>query len=103
MLSDAGLPKQFWAEALDTATYLRNRSPTKCLDQVTPVEVCSGAKLDVKHLRCKTYSNIPKEERGKLDVKTRVGRMLGYARKTKAYRLYDETNKKLFFSRDVQF
>ncbi len=106
MLADAGLPKQFWAEALDTATYLRNRSPTKCLDQVTPEEVWSGVKPDVRHLRvfgCKTYSHVPKEERGKLDVKTRSGLMLGYGKRTKAYRLYDETNKKPYFSRDVRF
>ena len=28
MLSDAKLPKMFWAEALSTAMYLHNRSPT---------------------------------------------------------------------------
>ena len=28
MLADSKLPKRFWAEALSTATYLRNRCPT---------------------------------------------------------------------------
>ena len=31
MLSDAKLPKCFWAEALATAVYLRNRSPTNAV------------------------------------------------------------------------
>ena len=28
MLLDANLPQRFWAEAVSTATYLRNRCPT---------------------------------------------------------------------------
>ena len=31
MLSNANLPKKFWAEALSTAVYLCNRSPTKAV------------------------------------------------------------------------
>lgn len=29
LLLDSGLPLDFWAEAMDTASYLRNRLPTK--------------------------------------------------------------------------
>ena len=32
MLADSKLPHRFWAEALSTATYLINRSPTKTLE-----------------------------------------------------------------------
>ena len=38
MLADSKLPHEFWAEALSTAVYLRNRSPTKALQKVTPCE-----------------------------------------------------------------
>ena len=31
MLVDAKLPHSFWAEALSTAVYLKNRCPTKAL------------------------------------------------------------------------
>ena len=31
MLINANLPQKFWAEALSTAAYLRNRSPTKAI------------------------------------------------------------------------
>ena len=32
MLADSKLPKRFWAEALSTAVYTRNRSPTKAVN-----------------------------------------------------------------------
>ena len=38
MLVDSNLPHAFWAEALSTATYLRNRSPTKAVVGMTPYE-----------------------------------------------------------------
>ena len=38
MLADSKLPKTFWAEALATAVYLRNRCPTKSVEGKTPHE-----------------------------------------------------------------
>ena len=42
MLSDSKLPKMFWAEALSTATYFRNRSPNVALNNITPYEALNG-------------------------------------------------------------
>ena len=39
MLSGAGLEQKFWAEAIATACYLINRSPTLALVEKTPMEV----------------------------------------------------------------
>ena len=36
MLIHAQLPHKFWAEALSTAVYFRNRSPTKAVEDKTP-------------------------------------------------------------------
>ena len=44
MLIDAKLPKAFWAEAVSTAVYLKNRSPSKSLDNMTPYEAWHGSK-----------------------------------------------------------
>ena len=44
MISDAKLPQKFWAKALSTAVYLRNRSPTKAVTGMTPYEAWSGEK-----------------------------------------------------------
>ncbi|PSC68653.1 retrotransposon Ty1-copia subclass [Micractinium conductrix] len=43
MLSDAGLPKHLWADAIVTANYLRNRSPLSGRDK-TPFELFHGTK-----------------------------------------------------------
>ena len=51
MLADSQLPHTFWAEALSTAAYLINRSPTKALDHKTPFEAWYGKKPTVSHLR----------------------------------------------------
>ena len=70
--------------------YLRNRSPTKAVDGMTPFEAWNKVKPDVGHLRvfgCLCYAHIPKDERQKLDVKARKCIMLGYGTETKAYRL----------------
>ena len=106
MLADSKLPKSFWAEALSTATYLRNRSPTRAVQGMTPYEVWNGRKPNVSNLRifgCNAYAHIPKDERGKMDSKTRRCIFLGYGKTTKGFRLYDESKGRIFHSRDVVF
>ena len=106
MLSDSKLPKVFWGEALSTAAYVRNRSPTSSLKDKTPYEVLNGRKPNVKHLRifgCVSHVHIPKDEREKLDSKSKKCILLGYGSTTKGYRLYNLDTKKVFHSRDVVF
>ena len=92
MLLDAKLPHKFWAEAVSTAVYERNRCPTKAVEGMTPYEAWHGEKPKVEHLRvfgCAVYAHIPKDERGKFDSKARKCILLGYGQKTKGYRLFD--------------
>ena len=106
MLADAKLPQDFWAEGLSTTVYLRNRSPTKVVKGMTPFESWMGEKPTVKHLRvfeCTAYAHVPKDERQKLDSKSRKCVFLGYGSETKGYHLYDPKRKRVFFSRDVLF
>ena len=106
MLVAANLPHRFWAEALSTATYLRNRSPTKAVPGMTPFEAWTGEKPRVDGLRvfgCQAFAHIPKDERKKLDSKSRKCVLLGYGMTTKGYRLYDPVKKRVFQARDVIF
>ena len=65
MLSDSKLPQKFWAEALSTAVYLRNRSPAKAVRGTTPFEAWTSQKPTVGHLRVfgsDAYAHIPKRK-----------------------------------------
>lgn len=106
MLRDSKLPKRFWAEALSTSTYLRNRSPTRGVQGMTPYEVWTGRKPNVSNFStfgCSAYVHIPKDERKKIDSKTRPCIFHGYGETTKGFRLYDEEKGRVFYSRDVIF
>ena len=106
MLIDSKLPHRFWAEALATAAYLRNRCPTKAVDGMTPHEAWTSVKPTVKHFRvfgCDAFVHIPRDERHKLDSKSKKCILLGYGEETKGYRLYDPEKRKVFYSRDVKF
>ena len=86
MLNDAKLPQKFWAEALSTAVYLQNRSPTKSVLGMTPFEAWTGKRPNVAHLRifgCTAYAHIPKDERQKLNSKARKCILLGYGTETR--------------------
>ena len=72
MLSGTGLGQEFWAEAVEIACYLVNRSPSSVLEDKTPHEVWTRKKPSLSHLRvfrCDAYVHVPKEKRTKLDNK----------------------------------
>jgi hypothetical protein len=107
MLKDAGLGEAFWAEASNTAIYLKNCSPTKAIRGMTPQEAWSGRKVDLNHLRvfgCVAYSHVPDATRKKWDSKGRRLLFVGYSTVAKGYRLIDPKDpKRIVISRDVRF
>lgn len=103
MLNDSRLPKEFWAEAVSTAAYLVNRSPTRSL-QTTPEEAWTGKKPDLQHLRIfgsLALVHVPKQRRKKFDAKSQKAVFVGYADGTKGYRVYDPVKRSVQISRDV--
>ena len=52
---------------------------------------------------CKSFIYIPKDERSKLDAKTRQCVFIGYGQDDFGYKLYDPVEKKIVRSRDVVF
>ena len=106
MLHDSGLPHRFWAEALSTAAYLINRSPTTTLHDMTPFEAWYNKKPNVSHLQvfgCSGFVHIPKDQRKKLDPKAKQCTFLGYGSTKKGYRLYDHEKSTVIYSCDVVF
>jgi len=69
MLHASKLGLEFWAEATATTIYLKNRSPTKAVEGMTPYEAWFGKKPILGHLKifgCIAYAHIPKQKRKKL-------------------------------------
>lgn len=65
---------KFWAEAINTAVYLRNRSQTTALKDKTPYESFFQEKPHVANLKafgCIAYSHVPAELRKKFDPKSK--------------------------------
>jgi len=87
MLSNVGLPKNFWAEALVYACYLVNRLPSFAIGGKTPLKVWFGkAVQDYNSLRvfgCPTYYHVKED---KLDLRAKKGVFVGFKRGIKGYK-----------------
>lgn len=106
MLNEANLDQRFWAEAISTATYCKNRSPTIAVNGKTPFEAWTGEKPDLQHMKtfgCKAFSHIPKSQRKKWDNKAKDMIFVGYSQDSKGYRLMDPSTFKITEARDVVF
>jgi hypothetical protein len=106
MLSHAKLPNSFWAEALNHAMYVLNLSPSIPLAGDIPQRVWSGKEVSYKQLKvssCKAFVHIPRDERSKLDSKTKQCIYLGSPSDEFGFRLWDPIKKKTVRSRDVVF
>lgn len=106
MLIDSGLSVKLWAEAVNTANYLRNRSPTKALKTMTPEEAFTGIKPNLSNLKifgCKALVHIPKSQRKKWDPKSDERYFVGYSQNSKGYRVIHPFTLKVSIARDIVF
>lgn len=106
MLSHAKLTKDFWGEAVVAAAYILNRSPCVPLNYDVPEQVWQGKEISYNHLRvfgCVAYVHIPKDERQKLDDKTRKCIFIDYGEDQFGYKFYSTDLKKPIRSRDAIF
>jgi len=107
MLAHSSLSKMYWAEAVNTAAFLRNRVPTTAFrTHETPCGRWYGRKPNVSFLRvfgCAAYSHVPDTERKIFDKKAVKLRFVGYSENRKGYRLLDENTHKVVIRYDVKF
>jgi hypothetical protein len=105
MLDEADMSPNWWAEALMTANYVKNRSPTNRLGpSTTPYEAYKDHKPDLSHLRVfgsKVWVHVPKANRKKLDDKAVQGRFVGYGSTPSLYRV--AIGNRVSIYRDVRF
>ena len=105
MLSNCGLSKDFWAEVINMACYIVYRTPSTAIECKTPFEVWSGAPADYSNLRVFGRPAYAQVNDGKLEPRAKKCIFLGYASRTKGYRLWcrDSKSPGLIVSRDVKF
>lgn len=103
LLFEADLDKRFWAEAANTAVYLKNRSAASGLEK-TPYELWTGTRPNLGHVRIFGSSvmvHVPKEKRLKWDKKAKRQILVGFSENVKGYRIYDPCRNLINTSRDV--
>ncbi|BFG26329.1 hypothetical protein CerSpe_126030 [Prunus speciosa] len=102
----AGLPESFWAESVNHAAYLVNRSPLRNLEFKCAEEVWSNKSIDYTNLKvfgCSAYALIPSDKRSKLKPKSLECIFIEFESGVKGFKLWDPVNHKKILSRDVVF
>jgi hypothetical protein len=106
MLADSQQDKRFWAEAANTAAYLRNRTAQR-QQQRTPFELFWGKTPSIRHLRVwgsQAFVRVPPAVRkSKLDAVCWEGYMMGYSTGIKGYKVWLPSLGRFVTSRDVVF
>jgi hypothetical protein len=107
ILLDSNLTKTLWAEAVNYATYTKNRLPHSAINNKTPFEVFLGKPPTIVHLQAfgKTaYIHIPEEIRkpgSKLEARAQKGQLVGYGERICWYRFW--TGKNVTILQDYNF
>ncbi|HEV7737029.1 MAG TPA: DDE-type integrase/transposase/recombinase [Chlamydiales bacterium] len=89
MIFAKNLPKSIWPEAVNYACYIKNRSPVRALENMTPYEALLGRKPDIERLeefgtRC--WVMVPDERRTKLEPKAECHVFIGINEYSKSWR-----------------
>lgn len=109
LLFDRDMEKRYWAEAVNMAAYLINRTPCARLKNEgmkTPEEMFSKKKCDLSNLKLfgsKVMVLKPKQKRRKWDENSTKMIFVGYEHGVKGYRCFNEETKKVTTSRNVRF
>jgi hypothetical protein len=101
-----GFPLQFWVDVVNIFVYLINRGPSSSLDCIIPEEAWTGKKINYsffKTFSCESFVHIDKENRTKLEAKSKKCTFIGYNVNDFGYCLWDYENNKIIRSRYVIF
>ncbi|UYV79479.1 hypothetical protein LAZ67_17002785, partial [Cordylochernes scorpioides] len=105
-LHSANLPQRFWAEAVNTAAYIKNKCYNSALKDKVPDGLWLERNPSVRHLKafgCLAYSHIPRERRRKLDHRACRCILVGYSTQTRGYRLWCPELQKVIETKHVRF
>ena len=106
LLYGAELPERLWAEALNTAAFLRNLIPKKCLGLETPEFLFDGKRSRYDSIFAFGSTAYVKKKAGtasKFGAQAKKLVLVGYEMKKKAYRCYDRETNKVVIAHHVTF
>ncbi|KAL5849177.1 hypothetical protein ACOSQ4_007190 [Xanthoceras sorbifolium] len=104
MLNSKKLPRNFWAEAVNTACYISNRVFLRPGTRQTPYELWKGKKPNISYFHTfgsKCYILNDRDQLGKFDAKSDEGIFLGYSSNSRAYRVFNSTTHTIMESSNV--
>ncbi|UYV70600.1 hypothetical protein LAZ67_7003638, partial [Cordylochernes scorpioides] len=106
-LTESGIPITFWGDAIHTACYLRNKTPSKAIDNKIPEELWSGRESKIGYLKVfgiKSWCSIDDcHRKSKFSPKAKECVLIGYPEGTKGYKVWDFRNDKIYVTRNVRF
>jgi histone deacetylase 1/2 len=100
------MPLKFWDEAFLAATYLINRTPSKVIDYMTPLERLFNQTPNYSSLRvfgCACYPKLRPYNRHKLEFRSKQCVFLGYSNMHKGFKCLEISSGRVYVSRDVVF
>ena len=106
VLSHTKLPKSYWVEGMYTIVYPINRLPSMPLKGIVPQRVWIGKHISYQHRRvfgCLGYMHVAKDQRLKVDNKSKPCIFMGYSEDEFGHRPWDLVEKKVVRSRDIVF
>ncbi|GKB31756.1 putative ribonuclease H-like domain-containing protein [Tanacetum coccineum] len=106
MLADSKLPTTFWAEAVNTACYVKNRVLVVKPHNKTPYELFRGRTHALSFMRpfgCHVTILNTLDYLGKFDGKSDEGFFVGYSLNSKAFRVYNIRTRKVEENLHIRF
>lgn len=106
MLLESGLNKNLWAEAINTAVFVINRTGPSRIKNKTPYELWWNKEYDINNLHIfgsRVSIHVPDQKRLKFDSKAELGYFIGYGENTKGYRVYLPERNDVEIKRDIVF
>lgn len=106
MLRSACLPHKFWAEAVTTAAYVRNRTCHSGIENEIPIAVWTRRKPGVQHLKISgslAYAWLPRQGKGKLDNRAVEYVFIGYGSRTRGFRVWCPEIQNVLITKHVRF